>query len=324
MYSSRLRGLSALTLAWVSMGACTARDPGVSAAEPAELRSADAADDASDAGAEAGSIEGTFPASWQNGTSCSTAPDVEVWAHTPSTYILRQSICTNFEAPFVYLLLGNRRALMLDTGTGDANLRAVVDPIVESWRTAQGLESIELVVAHTHSHGDHVRGDGQFVGRPRTTVVGRQPQQVATFFSLSQWPSGSSTFDLGGRELTILPLPGHEAAHIAVYDRQAQLLFTGDTLYPGRLYIQSWSSYRSSVQRLASFVRDAALPVRHVLGAHIEYDTMGDDYEFQALTHPNEHPLPLGIDQVYELADAVQRMGSAPRRERHPHFYVYP
>jgi hydroxyacylglutathione hydrolase len=322
MYSSSRRRVLVMSLLAGVAGACGLREEAATGVNPAELR-ADAALDA-DGPIDAAPPEGTFPKSWENGTTCGSRPDVEVWAHTPSTYILRQSICTNFEAPFIYLLFGGSRAIMFDSGTGDADVRTAVDRLVESWRTSHGLPAVDLVVAHTHSHGDHVRGDVQFSSRPHTQIVGRQPQQVAAFFGLSSWPNGSSTFALGDRTLRVVPLPGHEAAHIAVYDPEAQLLLTGDTLYPGRLYIQSWSSYRASVQRLADFVRQENLTVRHVLGAHIEYDTTGQDYEFQALTHPDEHPLPLGIDQLYELNDAVQRMGTTPRHERHSHFYIYP
>jgi glyoxylase-like metal-dependent hydrolase (beta-lactamase superfamily II) len=170
-----------------------------------------------------------------------------------------------------------------------------------------------------------VKGDSQFRSRPNTTVVGLQPQQVASFFGLTSWPEGSATFDLGDRVLDIVPLPGHESSHIAVYDREQQLLFTGDTLYPGRLYIQSWSQYRASVKRLVNFVDSQALPVRWVLGAHIEMSTTpGQDYAFQALKHPNEHDMEQPLERLRELNSAAQAMGSTPRREAHDHFIIYP
>jgi glyoxylase-like metal-dependent hydrolase (beta-lactamase superfamily II) len=281
---------------------------------------------ARDANADAGSVfHGTFRERWEDGTTCGSTPKVEVWKHTASTVIFRQSPCTNFEAPFLYLLLGQTRALLLDTGTNHADVKTPVDAAINEWMASQGLASLPLVVAHTHSHGDHVKGDSQFRNRPNTTVVGLQPQQVATFFGLTQWPEGSSTFDLGGRVLDVVPLPGHESSHVAIYDRQSELLFTGDTLYPGRLYIQSWSAYRASTKRLVDFVAQRQLPVRWILGAHIEMSTTeGDDYPFQAMKHPNEHPMQQPYERLTELNRAVQAMGSTPRRETHAHFIIYP
>lgn len=285
-----------------------------------------------DAGADdaAKVTHGSFPEKWDDGTACATTPKVQVWQYTPSTYIFRQSLCTNFEGPFLYLLLGQKRALLLDTGTNHADVRTPVETAISAWEKDNGLEPLELIVAHTHSHGDHVAGDSQFRNRPNTVLVGRTPQQVAAAFGFSQWPNGVSTLDLGGRLLDVLPLPGHESAHIAAYDRQEELLITGDTLYPGRLYIQNWSQYRTSIRKLVQFVEEGgangeALPVRWVLGTHIEMTkTPGQDFPFGAARHPNERELQLTFAHLQELDAAVQAMGSTPRRERHADFYIYP
>ena len=62
-----------------------------------------------------------------------------------------------------------------------------------------------------------------------------------------------------------------------------------------------------------------------VLGAHIEMSTTpGQDYAFGAVKHPNEHPLPQGLDQLLELDRAVTALGTTPELDRHPHFIIYP
>src|SRR5215470_3335889 len=102
---------------------------------------------------------------------------IQVHAYDPHTYLLRQSKATSYEAPFLFLLFGNERALLLDTGaTADPAafpLRATVDALVAGWLAANPREGYELVVAHTHGHGDHVAGDGQFSGRLLTRLVPR-------------------------------------------------------------------------------------------------------------------------------------------------------
>ena len=107
---------------------------------------------------------------------------IQVHAYDPHTYVLRQSKATSCEAPFLFLLFGNERAILLDTGaTADPAvfpLRARVDAVLAEWLAANPRESYELVVAHTHGHGDHVAGDGQFDGRPLTVLVAREAEAV--------------------------------------------------------------------------------------------------------------------------------------------------
>lgn len=251
----------------------------------------------------------TFPEQWDDGTDPST-PAHQVHWYDDRTAIIRQSLHTNFEGPFLYLLLGDDRALLLDTGTGHAPLRPLIDELAGER---------ELVVAHTHSHGDHVGGDGEF-----DEVVGRTAEDVAQYFGFADWPNGVVQFDLGGRVLDIVPIPGHHASHIATYDRNTRLLFSGDSLYPGRLYVFDWPAFRASVARLAEFVADGN-PVEWILGAHIELTNKpGQDYEMGEAEHPDEHELQLRPEVLTELAEVVAEAGEEPVRIDRDHFIVYP
>lgn len=267
---------------------------------------------------------GTFRGDWEDGTTCAKTPAVESSKLTDSTIIFRQSICTSFEAPFIYLLLGKSKALLLDSGAGGADIEGPVDAAIEEWMNAHELTSLPLVVAHSHSHRDHVMGDKQFRERPNTTVVGLAPAEVASFFAIESWPESTATFDLGERVLDVVPIPGHEASHIAIYDHEQQLLLTGDTLYPGRLFVDDWKQYRASVKRLVAFIDDKALPVRSILGAHIEMTTEGEEYAFGAEKHPNEHRMDQPMARLRELDAAAQAMGPTARREAHPDFVISP
>ena len=82
-------------------------------------------------------------------------------------------------------------------------------------RLAETGLDVELVVAHTHHHGDHVAGDDQFADRPRTLIVEPELPAVKEFFGLPDWPEGEAALDLGGRILTVFPIPGHEPSHLA-------------------------------------------------------------------------------------------------------------
>jgi glyoxylase-like metal-dependent hydrolase (beta-lactamase superfamily II) len=264
-----------------------------------------------------------FPNDWIDGTNCGSEPAIQVHAYAEDTFILRQSLCTHFEAPFIYVLMGESQIFVQDTGTGDVNLYAEVVALAEQWASDHGLASLPILVTHSHSHGDHVGGDGQFSGQDGVTVVGTSVNAVSAAFGFASWPTDQVELDLGGRVLDVLAIPGHQSAHVAVYDRRHQLLLTGDTLYPGRLYINQWSAYQASIQRMVDFVEDGN-PVSWVLGTHIELAGDGNDYSLGAGSHPNEHPLELGYPVLVELNQAVQAMGGSPQYEAHDDFIVYP
>ena len=281
-------------------------------------------DAAGGGGTGGGSTFYGYPPAWPNGTDCASEDPIFVWKLADDTYILRQSLCTSFEGPFLYLLFGEDKVLLEDTGDGGIPLRETVQGIIDAWLVDKGKASIELVVAHSHGHGDHTGGDGQFAGEPNTTVIETSAAAVQAFFGVSSWPTQVVEYDLGGRVIDVIPIPGHHPAHVAFYDRRHELLLTGDTLYPGRLYIQDFPTYAASVGRLRDFI-ESGNGVQSVLGTHIEMTTTpGEDFPFMADAHPNEHGLPLDAGHVLELDDAVQAMGGSPVLEVHDDFVIYP
>lgn len=266
--------------------------------------------------------DGSFPEMWQDGTACPEEA-IEVHRYSENTFILRQSLCTSFEGPFLYLLFGSERVLLEDTGDGGIPIQQTVQAVIDGWLEEHGQASIELVVVNSHAHGDHVAGNAQFVGQPNTTVVGYDVADRIAFFGFADWPDEIVQYELGDRTIDVVPIPGHQSAHIALFDRAEGLLLTGDTLYPGRLYIDDFPTYVTSIQRLADFA--ATQDVCHVLGTHIEMTTTpGVDFPFGASMHPDEHGLPLTTDHLFELRDAVEAMGDAPMYEIHDDFIVFP
>ncbi|MGQ0552454.1 MAG: MBL fold metallo-hydrolase [Planctomycetota bacterium] len=272
---------------------------------------------------------GSFPADWINGSNCAGDPKIQVHAYDADTYILRQSKCTNFEGPFMFLLFGQDRVLLLDTGaTGGIPLALTVNNLIANWLVAHGRTSIPLTVAHTHAHGDHIANDNQFTGQPNTTVVGTSQASVAAFFGFTNWPNDLRTYELGGRTLDVLAIPGHHSSHIALYDRNTALLFTGDTLYPGWLFISgavsqgNFAKYKASIQRLVDFTADK--PVLWVLGNHVEMkSTPFQAYVYGNAVAPLERDHPLLRAHLLELNAAVQAM-TTPVQQTHADFIITP
>jgi glyoxylase-like metal-dependent hydrolase (beta-lactamase superfamily II) len=168
-------------------------------------------------------------------------------------------------------------------------------------------------------------GDVEFKDRPDTVIVGWTAPQVAAFFKIADWPHEIVQYDLGGRVLDVIPTPGHHPSHIMIYDQRTRLLLSGDSLYPGRLYVptDAFADYRDSIDRVVTFTRTH--PVSHILGAHIEMNREpGKDYRDAAPSHPDEHPLELPYADLLALQAAVHAMGDAPRLDRHDDFIIFP
>jgi len=263
----------------------------------------------------------------------STDPLIQVHQYDADTFVLRVSKCFSYEGNFIYLLFGDRKAVMFDTG-GLPNpinafndgktlpVRQTVDAIIEQRRRGGGSD-VDLIVAHTHSHGDHAAWDSELSVRPRTTVVSTALAGVKSFFNLQNWPDGEAPLDLGNRRLTVFPIPGHEAAHIAVYDPRNKWLLTGDTLYAGLLTIADWNAYRASATRLAHFADQHEISA--VLGAHIEMKNVPRQlYQIGTTFQPQEHALPLTAAHIQELHQACEAMASHPHRDVHDDFIIDP
>ncbi len=276
-----------------------------------------------------GSIQrGTLPERWATGgPKCMEMPEWQVHEYNPDLYILRQSGCTDFEKPFLYLLFGKDKALLLDTGSRNGDLAPTLQRTIHRWLTRNSRKSIPLIVVHTHEHGDHVAGDAavQALNDPaiQVTLIRAQVKANKDFYHIANWPDDIGSVDLGDRVIDAIPIPGHSDASIALYDRQTAILFSGDTLYPGRLYVHNFADYVASVTRLVRFTEGK--PVAEILGNHIEETrTPYLDYPVGSLYQPDEHELQLSRGALLELEDALASLHGHPARVALRDFTIWP
>ena len=245
-------------------------------------------------------------------------PDYLEWQqvkYLADSWVFRQNKCSNYEAPFVYLFLGSEAGLLIDTGATEAggdDLLAIVRDITD----------LPITVAHSHGHGDHRLGDESFRNAGGFSVVGIGKTEVESFFGFSNWPNETVSIDLGGRAIEMLPIPGHSNDDLAYYDPVSQIVITGDTLYPGRLYVRNWSGYQDSISRLAEWLDGK--PVAMVLGTHIEMSsTPNIDYPVETIYQPEEHQLPLSVQDIIKLRDASLKYDT-PERVYLDSFIIWP
>jgi len=186
-----------------------------------------------------------------------------------------------------YLIVGQKRALLFDTGMGISDIKKV---------TAE-LTTLPVIVLNSHTHNDHVGGNWEFAtiygmdtdftrnnakGSREDAQAEITPDQIcgtlpsgfdAKTYVTRPWKITAYThdgdrFDLGGRTLEVIATPGHTPDAISLIDRANGLLFTGDTYYPAPIWLfrseTNLDQYAASIRRLAAL----APQVRLVLGAH--------------------------------------------------------
>jgi len=268
---------------------------------------------------------GALPRQWRpSGPNCIEVPEWQVHEYNANLYIIRESGCTNYEKPFLYLFLGEGKALLQDTGAGETDVDRLIPSLLQQWAKKANKPVPPLLVVHSHSHGDHVSGDKKLAALPGVTVVAAKPEAIESALNMKGWPTQFGTIDLGGgRILDAIPIPGHDTADLALYDRQTGLLLTGDTLYPGRLYVRNFPAYVESINRLVEFTKDR--PVAHVLGTHIEQSrTPFVDYKVRTIYQPDEAVLELSRGDLLELQAALAAMQGKPRRQELSRFTVFP
>jgi glyoxylase-like metal-dependent hydrolase (beta-lactamase superfamily II) len=268
---------------------------------------------------------GVLPAKWTTGgPRCTEVPEWQVHEYNEDFFILRESGCTHYEKPFLYLLFGSNRALLVDTGAGKADVARAVYGVIGKWvERTKRTAPMPLTVMHSHGHGDHTAGDKQFEGKPEVTFVAATPAALEKAFGIAPFPTGQGSVDLGGRVLDVLAIPGHEEASVAVYDRQTGILLSGDTVYPGRLYVRDWAAYAASAQRLVEFTEGK--PITHVLGAHIEQArTPYSDYDRGTSFQPDEHELSLTRAHLLEWNEALKKANGTPAQIALRDFTIVP
>ncbi len=212
-------------------------------------------------------------------------PWFEIYKVAPNTIAIYEP--HQFEETISYLIMGTKQAVLFDTGMGIGNVHALVTR----------LTSRPIVVLNSHTHNDHIGGNWQFpyvfgmdtAFTRNNTKGGREDAQAELAagqicgdlpkgfdpktYVTKPWHVSIPVHDgfkvnLGGRTLEIIATPGHTPDAICLLDRDNGLLFTGDTYYPGPIWLYrpetDLDAYVASVKKIA----ELAPQLKLVLGAH--------------------------------------------------------
>jgi glyoxylase-like metal-dependent hydrolase (beta-lactamase superfamily II) len=203
-------------------------------------------------------------------------PSADAWFEV---YMIRPGVFAIYEPRQLeevisYLILGDDKAVLFDTGMGISNIHAVV----------AGLTKLPVSVVNSHTHNDHVGDNWRFsdvygmdTDFTRTNARGSKEDAQAELapdeicgalpagfdakayatkpFHVTHWLHNGDKIDLGGRTLKVIATPGHTPDAIALLDEANGLLFTGDSFYLGPIYLYrpetDLDAYVASMQKLA-------------------------------------------------------------------------
>jgi len=85
---------------------------------------------------------GTLPRTWQvSEPRCGHNPQFQVQEYNQDLHVFRESGCVNYEKPFLSLLFGKEKALLLDTGAGKSDIARVVNSQINEWLRRSNRES---------------------------------------------------------------------------------------------------------------------------------------------------------------------------------------
>lgn len=209
----------------------------------------------------------------------------------------------HWEKVHSFLLLGEEKAALIDTGLGIDSIKRVVDK----------LTNLPIVVITTHVHADHIGGHGEFeqlfvhedeedwlisgikglaieqirkdIGRD---IIISTPDSFdpSTYRPYQGEPSGllkdKDEIDLGNRILVVYHTPGHSPGHISLFDKQSGYLFTGDLFYD-ETPIYAFYPTTSPTDLVDSLEKIAAIEdVTKIYGSH---NTIGIDPSIFAEVH---------------------------------------
>jgi hydroxyacylglutathione hydrolase len=251
-------------------------------------------------------VPGSMDVHWNEGAAncaANTQPPIQVHPYNVRTFILRENPCATAEAPFMYLLLGSTKALLIDTGDVADPKQMPLAQTVLALLPEESQSKMPLIIVHTHGHLDHRLGDSQFEHIPNIEIVPTDLSSVRKYFGFSVWPNGLAQVDLGERTVDVIPTPGHYPSHVSYYDRQTGLFFSGDFFLPGRLIVDDAPADLASARRVADFI--ANRPVIYVLGGHVELDADGGQLPLGSHYHPREHALQLTKQDLLDLPAVV-------------------
>lgn len=147
----------------------------------------------------------------------------------------------------VYLIEGEKRAILLDAGTKMPGLRKIVEAIVNK----------PVTLLATHVHPDHT---GMAVNEWESIWINAAdevnvPRCMPNYKGEKKYLADGQIFDLGGREIEIVFGPGHTPGSTIFIDKKAHYGFSADAFGSTNLLVfVDLSSEITTCDRITRFI----------------------------------------------------------------------
>lgn len=149
-----------------------------------------------------------------------------------------------------FYIAGADRAVLLDTGVAPENLFQLMMPLAD----------LPLQVINTHGDGDHTANNALFPS------IYAHPAEAAVLTARGEVPyvikplEDGTVIDLGGVTLEVLHTPGHTPGSICLLDRANKVLYSGDTVSCGPVYLfgnhRDPEAYGASLRKLQAMAAE--------------------------------------------------------------------
>ena len=175
-----------------------------------------------------------------------------------------------WQANYNYLIIGDKKAILFDSGPGVRDIK----PVVES------LTDLPVTVVASHLHYDHVGNHNNFQtvamldvpyirDNAKNNIVKSYFHQHLGFMegiqnpaiNVSEWWQPGQMIDIGNRLLKVVSAPGHTPGSLMLWDEANNVLFTGDYIYDGELYVMlpgaDLAAYEKTAKQLIAMVNES-------------------------------------------------------------------
>lgn len=233
----------------------------------------------------------------------------EVIRHKEYLYVIRERL-DKLEPRFyttyinLYLLLGNKKAVLIDTGTGLFPLKPLVDSLIEDKK---------LIVVNTHGHFDHRGANKEFeeviahslevfdLSKPlNIAFLKESTQDIVKHYANNNFlikPARNVksieegyVIDLGAITLKVIHTPGHSPGSISLLSNRGEF-FTGDTAHYGAMYLPKLKKFPIILSSLRKMLKISL------------------DHGVSEL-YPSHEAFPTGIELLESLITGISNIGN--------------
>ena len=120
-------------------------------------------------------------------------------------------------------------------------------------------------ILNTHHHYDHVGGNEDLKKKYNSTVLGFEDDKNR-IPGIDKIIKDNQEFKIGSLNFTTIFIPGHTKGHIAFYQKEAKVIFTGDTLFSlgcGRVFEGTYEQMFTSLNKLKNLPKDTKIYCGH-------------------------------------------------------------